>query len=151
MEWIVDKDRPAIYPFAGFFRRGVALGVDWLIAHWLTAPILSLLAFLTDNGPMTYTVKTAIFLAYFTVLTKLNHGQTIGKMLLGLQVIRRDRGTLTWTDVLLRETCGRYLSQTCLILYFLPLFAEEKLSLSDYFAQTRVVKIEAYRSLDEDD
>ncbi len=40
-----------------------------------------------------------IYLAYFILLTKFNHGQTIGKMIFGIRVISFDEEELSWSTV----------------------------------------------------
>ncbi|WP_158589261.1 RDD family protein [Atopobacter sp. AH10] len=149
MEWVIKEDQAVIYPYAGFFRRGVAFLFDGLVVKWLTGAVLALTALMIENSVVDYILSTLVFVTYFVLMTKFNHGQTLGKMLLGLQVIRKDREELTWEDVLLREACGRYLTRVVWILYAMPLVMGEKASLGDYFAKTRVVKVEAFKGIED--
>ncbi|WP_324777878.1 RDD family protein [Virgibacillus senegalensis] len=85
-----------------------------------------------------------VFYVYFLLMTKF-FGQTLGKMLFGLRVIREDDGSLTWSDLLFREVVGRFIHRVLFLtplLYVVVAFTNQKQGLHDMFASTRVVHTE---------
>ncbi|MEW3525878.1 RDD family protein, partial [Enterococcus entomosocium] len=102
------------YFFAGFWIRLFAFLVDLLVIRAITQITIGSiynLANLTATNQRfgLYNVcALAIYLGYFVLMTKLNHGQTIGKMLFGIRVISFVEEELSWQTVLIRELCGRY-------------------------------------------
>jgi uncharacterized RDD family membrane protein YckC len=70
-------------------RRVLALIVDWLVL----APVVGVLAALTDSRDQLAVLSLAFALSYFFLAESLT-GQTVGKALLGLRVVRLDGGRL---------------------------------------------------------
>src|SRR5690625_5583509 len=78
---------------------------------------------------------------YFLFMTK-KLGQTAGKMIFGLAVIRADEQPLQWRDLLFREVIGRFIYKAFFFLHFLYLivaFSNEKQGLHDIFGNTREI------------
>lgn len=138
------------YFFAGFWVRLFAFVIDLLCINAVTTVILDStfnwtgLERSTDFLSMYGLFSLIIYLTYFTLLTKLNRGQTIGKMIFGIRVICLTEKKLTWKTVLIRETFVRFILQFTPLLYlgYLPtIFTRKKQHLADYFADTSVVTI----------
>ncbi|MDN6639235.1 MAG: RDD family protein [Tetragenococcus sp.] len=138
------------YFFAGFWIRLFAFIVDLLCIHAITTVVLSapFAWFSIEQSSeflSTYSLLAlAIYLAYFTLLTKLNRGQTVGKMIFGIRVICLTEKKLTWKTVLIRETALRFVLQLNPLLYlgYVPtIFTRKKQHVADYFADTSVVTI----------
>lgn len=138
------------YFFAGFWIRFFAYLVDVLVIRAITQITIGSiynLANLTATNQRfgLYNIcALAIYLGYFVLMTKLNHGQTIGKMLFGIRVVSFVEEELSWQTVLIRELCGRYVLQFNLFFYlgYLPIvFNKNKQQAADYFAETSVVTI----------
>ncbi|MGM0233209.1 RDD family protein [Enterococcus sp. AZ094] len=138
------------YFFAGLWIRLFAFLVDLLVIRAITQITIGSiynLANLTATNQRfgLYNVcALAIYLGYFVLMTKLNHGQTIGKMLFGIRVISFVEEELSWQTVLIRELCGRYVLQFNVFFYlgYLPIvFNKNKQQAADYFAETSVVTI----------
>lgn len=138
------------YFFAGFWIRLSAFLVDLLVIRAITQITIGSiynLANLTATNQRfgLYNIcALAIYLGYFVLMTKLNHGQTIGKMLFGIRVISFVEEELSWQTVLIRELCGRYVLQFNVFFYlgYLPIiFNKNKQQAADYFAETSVVTI----------
>ena len=138
------------YFFAGFWIRLSAFLVDLLVIRAITQITIGSiynLANLTATNQRfgLYNIcALGIYLGYFVLMTKLNHGQTIGKMLFGIRVISFVEEELSWQTVLIREFCGRYVLQFNVFFYlgYLPLiFNKNKQQAADYFAETSVVTI----------
>ncbi|MFU1845165.1 RDD family protein, partial [Enterococcus faecium] len=51
----------------------------------------------------------AIYLTYFVLLTKLNSGQTIGKMIFGIRVVSFEEKELSWQTIFIRECICRFI------------------------------------------
>ena len=138
------------YFFAGFWIRLSAFLVDLLVIRAITQITIGSiynLANLTATNQRfgLYNIcALGIHLGYFVLMTKLNHGQTIGKMLFGIRVISFVEEELSWQTVLIRELCGRYVLQFNVFFYlgYLPIiFNKNKQQAADYFAETSVVTI----------
>jgi len=138
------------YFFAGFWIRVFAFVIDLLCINAITTVVLDTtftwtgVERSTDFFSAYGLLSLVIYLAYFTLLTKLNRGQTIGKMIFGIRVICLTEKKLTWKTVLIRETFVRFILQFNPLLYFgyLPtIFTRKKQHLADYFADTSVVTI----------
>ena len=93
--------------FAGFFRRFFALFVDYLIVG-IFADILSWSYHIgagvrssTIDFGISFTVTFLLFAVYFTVLTG-DSGQTFGKRILGIRVVRVDGGPVSYGQAFLR-------------------------------------------------
>lgn len=138
------------YFFAGFWIRLSAFLVDLLVIRAITQITIGSiynLANLTATNQRfgLYNIcALGIYLGYFVLMTKLNHGQTIGKMLFGIRVISFVEEELSWQTVLIRELCGRYVLQFNVFFYlgYLPIiFNKNKQQAADYFAETSVVTI----------
>lgn len=147
-----DQPNPYEFPeyfFAGFWIRFFAFLVDLLcivaistiVINFLSmiSPISSSNSLLSVNG----LVKLIVYLGYFILLTKLNRGQTIGKMIFGLQVISMDDIQLSWTTVLIREGACRFILKTSFLVlgYIVAAFTNRKQHPGDYLSQTAVVSL----------
>lgn len=84
-----------------------------------------------------------IYLAYFILLTKLNQGQTIGKMVFGIRVICFNEEELSWQTVLIREGACRFVLRGSFFMigYLVTIFTANKQHIGDYFSDTSVVTI----------
>lgn len=138
----VDKRR-----YAGFWMRFWAFLIDMILVWSLTTTLLipfNLELQQTEiirNITLAAVIGIVITYAYFLVMTKLT-GQTVGKMILGIKVVRADGEKLEWVDLLFREVVARSIYNSFPIMqliYFGVGFTNEKQGLHDYFADTRVV------------
>jgi uncharacterized RDD family membrane protein YckC len=134
--------------YAGFWMRFWAYVIDIVVISSLNGILLSPFKFVNDGiaisvGLWTVTgiVGSIVFFAYFLLMTKF-FGQTLGKMILGLRVIREDEQPLRWSDLLFREVVGRFIYRVfgfLMILYIIVGFTDQKQGLHDMFSSTRVV------------
>lgn len=138
------------YFYAGFWIRLWAFLVDLLCIGAITNSTIGLgYRVITGADPSGgflsfYGLSSLlIYVAYFTLLTKLNHGQTIGKMLFGIRVVSLTDSELSWTTVILRETVCRFtLKYPLLMLGYLPAaFSKRKQHVGDFFCDTSVVTL----------
>ncbi|GIO25601.1 RDD family protein [Ornithinibacillus bavariensis] len=134
--------------YAGFWMRFWAYFIDVLVIFSLNGILLSPFKFINDGiaisiGFWTVTgiVGSIVFYAYFLLMTKFL-GQTIGKMILGIRVIREDEKPLRWSDLIFREVVGRFIYRVftiLMLLYVVVGFTEQKQGLHDMIGNTRVV------------
>ena len=127
--------------YAGFWIRFAAALLDG-IALQVVFLVLSLI---TDSSPLKPSLgmsilQYAISWSYYVILTVLL-GQTLGKMILGIHVVRNDGLPNTWGSILLREIIGKIVSAIILLIgYIMAGFDSEKRALHDRMARTRVIK-----------
>lgn len=138
--------------FAGFWTRFWAYVIDLLIVSSISGifikPVFRVLDIKISNPSFLlfspYKVTFLIlFLGYFALMTKIA-GQTVGKMILGIKVVRNDGGNLTWGTILFREVIGRFISKLLTIPYLLVIFMPKKESLHDLFADTYVIHEQSF-------
>ena len=138
------------YFYAGFWIRFWAFCVDMVCITAMTSITIGLVFRLFHwqrlDGLFTAYgfLSIVIYLAYFIVMTKLNHGQTIGKMIFGIRVISFTEEELSWQTVLIREGVVRFILQANFFLYlgYIPtIFTSRKQHVADYFAETSVVTL----------
>lgn len=140
-------------PFAGFWIRAAALLIDGFIlqvAYLIFYPILHLLGTSEeqiaqgDSLPMLLALAAAqitIAAAYHVWFVK-KYAGTPGKILLGLSVVCADGSPMTWGRSLGRYFATWLSSLTLGIGYLLAAFDDEKRSLHDHVAKTRVLRKE---------
>lgn len=131
-------------PYAGFWLRFVAVLLDGIV----------IVAFFSIVEPLVFGVpplsaewmsglfflETLLEMAYFVVLTAA-WGQTLGKMVVGIQVVPQSGGANSWLWILFRETVGKMISVIIFFIGFLmAAFDSRKRALHDHIAQTYVVK-----------
>jgi uncharacterized RDD family membrane protein YckC len=88
--------------------RGLAAALDWLIQMVVLAIVLVIFA--TSSGGLDNALNTAISLAisvvvligYPVTMETLTRGRTVGKLALGLRVVREDGGPIRFRQALIR-------------------------------------------------
>lgn len=138
--------------FAGFWTRFWAYVIDLLIVSSISGifikPVFRVLDVNISNpsfllfSPYKVTLLI-VFLSYFALMTKFA-GQTVGKMIIGIKVVAKDGGNLTWSTVLFREVIGRFISRLLTLPYLLVIFMPNKEALHDLFADTYVVHEQSF-------
>lgn len=127
---------------AGFWIRFFAFTFDSLIAGAIVKIILGFANL--DLSPKSTALITSIIISlYFTITNLINNGQSLGKMLFGLRVVRLDGKKLDFTTIFIREFVGRFIHSYSILslLYVITAFTEYKQNLSDLFADTSVIQI----------
>lgn len=141
------------YFFAGFWIRGFAYIVDLMCIGFVSSIVLDRLLGaigLAAGGNRTpYGLLTlGMYLAYFILMTKFTNGQTIGKMIFGIQVVCFKEETLSWGTVLVREGACRFILKSgFFMLGYLPAaFTANKQHLGDLFSDTSVVTLNSIKA-----
>lgn len=139
----------SVHRYAGFWMRFWAYLTDVIVVFSLNGLLLFPLKFISGGVNIGYWTLTGIlsavvFYVYFLVMTKY-FGQTLGKMLFGLRVIRLDDKDPGWSDLLFREVVMRFIYKAMFILsllYIVVAFTSEKEGLHDMVASTRVIHVQ---------
>lgn len=133
---------------AGFWIRFGALIIDGIILGVVVSVIASILGIertTTVNGASAMNngysgLSTLIGWIYFTAMT-VTRGATVGKMALGLKVVKEDGKAVDWGTGVLREVVGKFVSAVVFGLGFLWVaFDPKKQGWHDKIAKTFVVK-----------
>lgn len=139
--------------YAGFWIRVVGAILD-SIAVWVLQIVLTMILgamvemFMPATGGdsiasvvMLGLFSSAVGLAYYVVFTGAC-GQTPGKMVLRLKVVRSDGSSMTYGRAFLREVIGKFISGIILgIGYLMVAFDERKQGLHDKIADTCVIHL----------
>lgn len=144
----VEYTESVDYRYAGFWMRFWAYLADLLIVFSINGILLTPFKFINDGASidvgfwtMAGIVGAVVLYLYFLLMTKY-YGQTLGKMIFGLRVIREDSQSLMWRDLLFREVVGRFIHRVFLltgVLYVVVAFTREKQGIHDMIGNTRVV------------
>ena len=145
------RERDYKHAYASFGLRSFAFIVDMIIVGAITNIIVGLK--LVSPGASVYNVQISkilsglVTVAYFTITSLITNGQSLGKIMTGLRVVSLSSDKLSLSQILIRETCGRYIQNKVFLLYILPIFTPKNQGLIDFFVDTAVVKDEAVRDL----
>ena len=141
---------------AGFWRRLLAHCLDRLVglAAWLLCSMWLVIGLWALQNPprdlldlalvllATLALALALHVAYHVVLVG-GCGQTLGKMALGIVVVRRDGGAAGYGRAALRCLGGLLSLASFGLGYAGVLFTAERRGLADWLAGTRVVVVSA--------
>ncbi|MGO1580873.1 MAG: RDD family protein [Peptoniphilaceae bacterium] len=128
--------------YAGFWLRLVAFLIDlFVIGSLKRILLLPITIYSGTSSNFIFIGNILVYLGYFLLMTKLNKGQTIGKMILGLRTVSSDGYDLNWTQAITREFFGRYILKVIPIIYIMVPVMEDKTHIGDFFADTCVVKV----------
>ena len=145
---------PAPTPqYAGFLARGMAMGIDILLIHLLYFCCLcAVVAALWAHSPhwlalipsllmclLLFLLSFPLFVAVYFLALHGWQGQTLGKMFLGLRVVRADGGEVTPGLAFLRFIGFCLSILPCGLGLFWSLVDQEKCAWHDHLAATRVV------------
>lgn len=151
-EYEIIRTERFVPKFAGFWTRFWAYVIDLLIVSSISGifikPIFRVLDIKISNPSFLLfspykVILLILFLGYFALMTKIA-GQTVGKMILGIKVVRQDGGKLTWGTILFREVIGRFISKLLTLPYLLVIFMPKKEALHDLFADTYVIHEQSF-------
>lgn len=131
--------------YTGFLIRLFAFTVDIIMIGSLQRMTL----FYIKEGTLRILLSLMIYLLYFILTTKLNKGQTLGKMIFGIKVVCLNEEELTWKTVIVREGFGRYLQKVIPILYVLTIFTPYKQHFVDLLSDTSVVTLKFLHLLED--
>ena len=149
----MQEPAPANQPKAGFWIRfvgylidGGIVGIVQMLLGVLLGFILSAMGGLSDEGQTAISVVSgllgiAISLGYGVFFIGYC-GQTPGKMVVRIKVIRTDGAELGYGRAFLREVVGKFISGILLCIgYLMVAFDSRKQGLHDKIADTYVIKL----------
>lgn len=127
-------------PRAGFGERLVAALIDTILL-WVVDAIL----FVVLRG-VGYGLGIVIAFAYYGFFEGGPAGQTIGKRVMNIRVVRADSSgqELGWATALVRYLCRILSGIPCLLGYFWMLWDKDQMTWHDKLSQTVVVPTSAY-------
>lgn len=114
-ETVNTEKQITFYRPAGFGIRFFAYVIDLIVIASITTIVIARFITITADsfyGLLGLNLGTVGIIGslYFLLMTKF-FGQTIGKMIAGIEVIRTDGETPDWLSLLFREVIGRLISQ----------------------------------------
>lgn len=147
----VFVERDFAYAYSSFGLRFLAYIIDMMVI----SAIFSIGKFIFPIDPeakvlglvLADVIYTIVSLAYFTILSLITRGQSLGKIITGLRVVSVGGGNLSTSQILIREIAGRYIQNKFIFLYALALVTPKKQSFIDLFTDTSVVKEDAFKAL----
>lgn len=146
----VSQDSAPVWELSGWWRRVGALIVD-LVIIWVPLSILAGLVGLRDSG-FQWVFAFAASSAYYMLTMSAWQGQTVGKRIAGIRVVREDGKPVDMTFAFVRQiiiimilfnTLGAVLLLIpSLLNYLWPLWDDKHQALHDKIAHSRVVRAE---------
>ena len=141
LSYLNKSGKESDYVYVGFWRRVLALFIDWIIL----AVVLNLITFFTSSLIFLsfyegYYVLLLLIYLYFPLMESSKYQATIGKKIVGAKVIDKNGERLGFFHAL-----GRFLlkiiSYIILLIGFIMIaFTEKKQGLHDIIASTYVVE-----------
>ncbi len=145
------REKDYSFAYGGFFLRLIAFLIDMLVAGAIFTILKAFLPLDMDASILSFSLeevlKTGVTLAYFFLMTLFTNGRTLGKMILGLRVISLTSDKLTFSQIILREICGRFVLNKFKILYLIVGLSPKKQGLFDILLDTTVVKEDIFEHL----
>lgn len=90
---------------------------------------------------------TFILLSYYVILPMFLKGQTIGKKLFNIKIVKDDENELTYSELFLREGVCRVFIRTLsfglsfIVSFIIMCIRKDKKGIADIFAKTKVIDI----------
>ena len=146
-----------VYPdflTASLGKRAAAFIIDLIlissISGFFTSMALSLGVKSSEEFLSTfYLIKLAIFLGYFTITTLVTNGQSLGKMIFGIKIVKEDGEDLSPLDIITREFFVNFILHKFQIFYMAPIFISRNRALGDLAIDTVIIdliKLEEYEN-----
>lgn len=135
---------------AGFWIRAVAALFDSLVSSALQFGMAFALGTITElSGSATLPMVQMLIMLFSTLAGIFYYvfftgysGQTPGKMLLRIKVVRLDNTQVSYGQAFIRETIGKFISGIVLgIGYLMVALRSDKRALHDLMADTKVIKV----------
>jgi len=135
-------------PYAGIFRRFMAVFLDVFIMNFVFALFFVPLWFIAQEQGEEFAIIAAavpslvlLGLALLQLILLITAGQTIGKKMLKIKIVKQDYQKAGFGAIFMREIIGRFLcGLTAGIGYIIALFNDRKQGLHDKVAGTIVVQ-----------
>lgn len=140
---------PDSRPKAGFWLRFVAIMIDGFLVFLMQVGFSMLLMLIGSNsfnpeGMMSILIQlfSMILSLFYWIFFTGYCGQTPGKMLLRIQVVRTDGESIGYGKAFYREVVGKFISGIIFCIgYLMAAFDDQKQALHDRMAKTYVIKL----------
>ncbi|RPA62398.1 RDD family protein [Aerococcus agrisoli] len=142
--------------YAGFWMRLFAFIIDMIMVYALQSLVAGLLNVLTQgqyallDAGILYLVKQVVLILHFTLASYFTNGQTIGKGLLGLQLVKDNQYKLSFMTCFVREGLGKVILATLPFLGLMVVFSSKRQNFMDYFTDTNVISLNQFAMLYEE-
>lgn len=142
-------------PLARSASRALALGIDVLVQLACLFLFLVALTSMPLNSTLLLTLLTTgqlvVIIAYFTMLEGFSRGRTVGKMALGLRVVRQDGGPIQFRHAFVRALASVFvdfgpLGVWGVVGFLVSLVSREGKRIGDFLAGTVVIRQRAPKS-----
>lgn len=143
----ITHEQMKVYQLAGFWVRFYAFLIDLILIGtlniWVMKPLfkrLELDGFISNWIQFSMLSLGLVGFLYFVIMTRV-WSQSLGKMIMGIRVIRKDGKPLDSLTVLFREVVGRTISQLfgLHLGYIWVMFSKQKEGWHDKIGETYVV------------
>jgi uncharacterized RDD family membrane protein YckC len=137
MEDILDwQERERNFIYSGFWRRVAAALIDAICISFIQSGLIYLTGISLQQGLIFYGQQWL----YFALMESSGKKATIGKMVLGIEVVNEEGGKISF-----KQATGRFLGKILsVVLFFIGFimvaFTEKKQGLHDKLANTYVIK-----------
>ncbi|MCX6784255.1 MAG: RDD family protein [candidate division WWE3 bacterium] len=125
--------------YAGFYRRGAALAVDGLIIGCITLLLRVVLGKIIPTA-IASNISYLISFLYYVILWVQTNGQTPGKKLVKIRIVREDGRPIDWVTAGLRQIFTLVSSYVFLLGYIWAYRDKKKQTWHDKIAKTIVVE-----------
>ena len=88
--------------YVSVWPRFAAILIDAVIIGIVVSIIAGILAAITHSIGLVYFVEAVVFFGYYIVM-EATQGRTVGKMALGLKVVRMDGSPISWNEAIIRN------------------------------------------------
>lgn len=142
--------------YGGFWNRLWALLIDLALVQALQAVVFAGINFslnqsLAQTEPVwAYLTDQVVLILYFTFSSYLLNGQTIGKALLGLQVVSNEFYRLPLSVAFVREGLGKLILLQFPFLALFAVISPKRQNFMDYFTDTNVISLQQFKLLYEE-
>ncbi len=158
---VSEKDKRKVdapVEFAGIGQRFVAAVIDGIITQIIAGLLGGIVGFIlgiTSGATTTaelealqqqaqaigFIIGLIVGLVYFVYIPPNWEGKTVGKNVMNIRIIKADGSNVTYGTMFIRDFIGKLLSTiTFLIGYLIAFGDDEKRTLHDRLANTRVIK-----------
>ncbi|NOU92799.1 RDD family protein [Paenibacillus sp. LMG 31456] len=128
--------------YAGFWIRCGATLLDGICLQTVFIIFHLMLGYSLLEPPFAISMLESFLACVYYIVMTVIWGQTLGKMALGIKVIRNDGAPNTWGIIILREVIGKFISGIIFCVgYMMAGWDDKKRALHDRMFATRVVRV----------
>lgn len=144
------------YLYAGFWPRLWSLVIDLVLVKAIQAITFAIISFFLVQDLnlvypiVSYLVNQLILIFYFALSSFWMNGQTLGKGLMGLQLVTNNYYKLPFSTAFIREGLGKFILIQFPILALFAVISPKRQNFMDYFTDTNVISLKQFKFLYEE-